>query len=107
MLRVLAGFSVGLGLRDLAGIDNRRAAFALADMAAEFERLLESHPDRRGKAARRGGRPEDEDIDALVGDAVRAQRPRDGPAACSALQGWCHGRTPFSSWATIWPVMRV
>ena len=68
---------VGLGLGDLVGIDHHRSALAFADVAAEFERLLERHPDRRRETARDGFRPQQHDVDALIGHPVMAQRPRD------------------------------
>jgi hypothetical protein len=42
-------------------------------------------------------RPQHQDIDALIRDAVAAKRARDTPAARSAFHGFIHGRTPFSS----------
>ena len=71
---------IGLGLRDLVCIDHHRSALAFADVTAEFERLLERHPDRRREAARDGFRPQQDDVDALIGHAVVAQRPRDAPS---------------------------
>ena len=68
---------VRLGLGDLVGVDHHRSALAFADVTAEFERLLERHPDRRREAARDGFRPEQHDIDALIGHAVMAQRARN------------------------------
>ena len=53
----LAATAVTLGLGEAAGIDDDAAAFALADMAAKFARLLERHPHRRGEAPRDRLRP--------------------------------------------------
>src|SRR5687768_16157352 len=49
---------VRLGLGDLVRIEHHRSALALADVTAQFERLLERHPYRRREAARHGLRPE-------------------------------------------------
>ena len=48
------------------------SALAFADVTAEFERLLERHPDRRRESARDGFRPQQNDVDALIGHAVVA-----------------------------------
>ena len=48
----LAAMRVDLGLRESAGIDDGRAALALADMRIKLGRLPEGHPHRRGKTPR-------------------------------------------------------
>ena len=50
----LIAIAIRLGLREPAGIDHRASGLALADVAAEFDRLFECHPDRRSEAARDG-----------------------------------------------------
>ena len=74
MLVLLAGLGVGLGADDLVGIDDKAALLALADMGLEVERLLEGHPDRRGVALLDRRRPQHQDVDALIGNAVRRAR---------------------------------
>jgi hypothetical protein len=76
-----------LGLCDLVGVNHHRSALALANVAAEFERLLERHPDRRREAASDGFRPEQHDIDALIGHAVMAQRARDASSRVGRIPG--------------------
>jgi hypothetical protein len=46
----LLALGVGLGAGDAVGIDHEFAGLALADMPAEFERLLEGQPQRAGVA---------------------------------------------------------
>jgi hypothetical protein len=46
-------------------------------MRAKLQRLLEGHPDRRCVALLDRFRPQHQDIDTAVGDAVAAQGPRD------------------------------
>src|SRR3984893_5746726 len=48
------------------GVDDGRAAFALANVAAERERLTEGEPTLTGKSAFDHGSPEDEDVNATV-----------------------------------------
>jgi hypothetical protein len=44
--RLLPRVCIGAGAGDLAGVHNRAAALAFADMGVEFQRLPERHPDR-------------------------------------------------------------
>jgi hypothetical protein len=80
-LGFLAGLAVGLGADDLVGLNDKRPFLALANMRAEGLRLPEGHPDRRGVSFLDRLRPQHQDIDALIGDAVRAQGPRDASLA--------------------------
>jgi len=86
----LLALLVGLGAGDAIGVDDKLAGLALPDMAAEFDRLLEGQPQRAGIALGHGCRPQHDDVDTLVGDAVVAQRP-DDPA------GGMLGRSTASS----------
>jgi hypothetical protein len=56
---------------EAVSVDDRGAAFALAHMRAEFQRLAEGEPVLAGKAALGAGHPQDQDIDAAVGPAGR------------------------------------
>ena len=89
-LCVLAGLpgAALLVLRhETVGIGDGRAALALADMAAERQRLAEGDPALAGKAVLDHGAPEDQDIDAGIPPASRGvARHRQG-----CLGG---GRTP-------------
>src|SRR5262249_15185682 len=75
---LLAAF-VLLRAGEAVGIDDERAVFALAHLAAELERLAVGHPDRTGEAFEHGVAPEHQHIDALVGLAIGAQRTGDAP----------------------------
>jgi serine/threonine-protein kinase HipA len=70
---------VRLGADDLVGIDDKAAVLALADNGLKAERLLKSHPDRRGVTLLDGFAPQHQDIDALIRNAVRPQGPDDAP----------------------------
>src|SRR5690606_32397538 len=61
--------------------------FALADMAAEFARLLERHPHRRGEAPRDRLRPEEDDVHARIGLAIVAKRPGYAPGCVCHAPG--------------------
>jgi hypothetical protein len=74
---LLAGDGVGLGTDDLVGINNEAAVFALADVGFQLACLLEGHPDRRGVTFLHRRRPQHQNIDAVIGNSVPAQRPRD------------------------------
>ena len=54
---------------EAVGIDDSRAAFALADISAKGKGLAESEPGLSGKAVLDDGTPEDENIDAAVAAA--------------------------------------
>ena len=71
--------SPSVSVRMKVGIDDKAAVLALADVAAKFQRLLEGHPDGGGIALLDGSAPQHQDIDALIGNAVAAQGPRDPP----------------------------
>src|SRR6266567_6573763 len=58
----LLAVSIGLGPADAVGVDDQAAGLALADTAAERERLAEGHPNRRGEAAEERLGPEQDDI---------------------------------------------
>jgi hypothetical protein len=60
---------------------------AFADMPAKLLRLLEGHPDRRGKALGHRLAPEHQHIDPLIGDAVRAQWPCGSPCGMGRAPG--------------------
>jgi hypothetical protein len=53
----LLALVIGLGAGDAVGINDQLAGLALADMAAEFDRLPEGEPQRAGIALGDGGRP--------------------------------------------------
>jgi hypothetical protein len=73
--------ALAVAYNDLVGIDNGRSLLALADTAAQRERLLEGQPMRGSIALRHGGNPQGQDVDAAIGNAGRAQRDigRGGP----------------------------
>ncbi|PWJ72651.1 hypothetical protein C7441_1328 [Pseudaminobacter salicylatoxidans] len=71
----LAGASLLVLGSEAVGIDDGGAAFALADIAAERERLAEGEPALAGEAMLDDGAPEDQDID-----------PRIAPAGCGVLR---------------------
>lgn len=60
-------------------------------MGVELLRLLEGHPDGGGVAFGNGLAPEHHDIDAAIGDAVGAQRPRDAHGGV-LVAPWLHPR---------------
>src|SRR5947207_11422390 len=69
------------------GVDDGRAAFALANVAAERERLTEGEPTLTGKSAFDHGSPKDEDVNAAVlsiGRRIFRHRQRRS----------CRGRAP-------------
>jgi hypothetical protein len=76
----------------------RLTFFALADAAAERERLLEGQPMRGSIALRHGGNPKGQDVDAAIGNARRAQR--DGGCG-AAVPRFRPGRVPASIMAII------
>ena len=89
----LVALVVGLGAGDAVGIDDELAGFALTDVAAKLERLPEGQPERAGIPFLDGGRPQHDDVDALVGDAVvpeGACDPADGVFAAPWLHPGAH-----------------
>lgn len=76
---LFAGRFVRFGLLEAVGVHHEAAVLALADMAAQFLRLLESHPNRGAVALFLGFHPQHEDIDAGIGHAVMPQGPGDLP----------------------------
>ena len=61
-----------LDLRDKrVGVDNRRSLLALADIAAERERLFKGQPALRWPALLDGSRPQQEDVDPGIGSSGR------------------------------------
>jgi hypothetical protein len=75
-LGILAAFGY-LGADDLVGIDDKAPAFALANIGFQLKRLLEGHPHRRGVTFVDGLGPQHQDIDALIGNAICAERARN------------------------------
>ena len=77
---------------EAVGVDDRRAALALAHIAAERERLAEGEPALAGVAALDDGTPEDQHVDAGIAPAGRGvlrQGQRRGHAGCSPrLHPW-------------------
>ena len=63
LLWCLSSLAIGVGLARRGVEHAERAALALADMGAEFERLPESHPVGAGVAPAFGDRPKEEGID--------------------------------------------
>ncbi len=51
----------------------------LADIGVEFLRLLESHPHRRAETLNDCRRPQQQNIDPAIGNAICAQRQRNAP----------------------------
>lgn len=89
----LLTLSIGLGAGDAVGIDDQFAAFALLDVAAQFKRLFEGRPDRAGITLLDGGRPQHDDVDAFVVNAVVTQRASDAPGGVVGvprLHPWPH-----------------
>lgn len=74
---LVASLGVGLGANDLVGINDKAPLFTLADVCFQLKRLLEGHPDWRGIALFDSCRPQHQDVNALIGNAVTAQRSRD------------------------------
>jgi hypothetical protein len=68
----LTGQAIGVGLARRGVEHAERAAFALADIAAEFERLAEGHPVWAGVPAALGNGPKVEGIDPGIADPVMA-----------------------------------
>jgi hypothetical protein len=66
LLGLLAVFGLVLFLEG-AGEDDGRAVLSLLDMAAEFLRLLERHPDRASVTGDFSGGPKLKDVNSLVG----------------------------------------
>ena len=72
-----------------AGIHNRAAALALADMGVQFQRLPEGHPDRSAVAFGDRLAPQHQHIDPLIGQTVRPQGPCDAPRRVLGVP-WLH-----------------
>jgi len=53
--------------------------FTLAHIGVELARLFVGHPDGRGVTLLHRSRPQHQDIDPLIRNAVAAQGPRDAP----------------------------
>jgi hypothetical protein len=73
-LGLFARLRIRLAACDLRGVDDRTALLAFPDRAAKLKRLFEGHPDGRGIAPLHRRTPQHQDIDALIGNAVAAQR---------------------------------
>ena len=87
-------------------IDDRGAVLALADIAAEAERLAESEPALAGKAALDDGAPEDQHVDPGIAALVAAFFGMASDAFAAAVpQGWTQGTRPASSSAMILSVI--
>jgi len=87
-LGIFAGLFICLGLRDLIGIDHKRAFFAFADMAAKLAGLAEGHPDRRGVSGGFGFHPKHEHVDPGIGLAVVATRTGDPACRVFGVPGF-------------------
>jgi len=75
-----------MALAEAVGIDHRGAALALADIAAEPERLTEGEPGLAGVAALDHRAPEDQHVDpriAPAGGGVPRQADRRPGARCA------------------------
>ena len=83
----LGGASLLVARHKAVGVDNRCAAFALADMAAKRERLAKGKPALSGKTVLDRAPPEQENVDATVGTVGRSIF-RQGQ------RRFCRGRTP-------------
>jgi len=79
---------VVLGARDGIGVNHERALLALADMRVQVEGLLKGHPDRRRKTLLHCAGPEHQDVDAGIGLAIMAKRPRDLPRRVFGVPGF-------------------
>ena len=90
-LGLLAGFGVGLGARELVGIDNGASLLALAHMGVQVTRLLKRHPNRRAVAVGHSRRPQQQDIDPAIGNAAGPQRAHDPPLGMRRAP-WLHPR---------------
>jgi hypothetical protein len=71
---LFARLRIRFAARDLRSKDNLTAPLAFANRASKLKRLFEGHPDGRGIAPLHRRTPKHEDIDALIGNAVAAQR---------------------------------
>ena len=89
--------------REAVGIDDGRAALALADQPPASMRLPEGQPRLRRTAVLDDRAPQDQDIDAGIGArGERVARQSGGPRRRRvAPQGCTHGTRPASSSATI------
>src|ERR1700730_15515782 len=79
--------AVRLGLCKPTGVNHDAARLALADVAAQFGRLLEGHPGRRGEATRDRLGPQQDDVHTAIGLAVVAERPSN-PASGVGNSPW-------------------
>ena len=88
--------ALALGLGDEAvGIDHRGAAFALADIAAERERLAEGEPGLPGIAALDHPAPEDQHVDPRIAPAGGGvPRQADGRPGARGAPGLDPGQAP-------------
>ena len=78
---------VGVGADDAVGIDDQLAMFALAHIAAERQSLAEGEPVRRLIAGDHRGHPQHDGVDALIGNAVVAQRAHDASFHVAGVPG--------------------
>ena len=83
-LGFLARVLIDFRFADAVGIDDQAAVLALSHKPAEFLRLPERHPDRRGETFRDGLAPEHQHVDPLIRQTVEPQRPRNAP--CRVLR---------------------
>ena len=87
----VGALALGLG-HDAVGIDHRGAAFALADIAAERERLAEGEPGLAGIAALDDRAPEDQHVDPRIapagGGVLRQTDGRPGARCAPGLDPW-------------------
>ena len=85
---------VGLGLAELVGIDHGLTFGAPADLAPELLRLPVGHPDRGRVAAGDTGRPEQDDVQTAIADAVVAEWPCDAAGEMFGVPGLVPGANP-------------
>jgi hypothetical protein len=76
---------VGVGPDDLVGVDDEGSFLALAHLSAELGGLLVGQPERAAVVFLHGSGPQHQDIDAAVGLAAGAQRPRYRPGLVAGL----------------------
>jgi hypothetical protein len=77
VLALLAGGLIRLDADDLVRVHDKISLLTLADVSFQFRCLLEGHPDRSGVVLLDGGRPQHQNIDALIGNAIPPQRSRN------------------------------
>ena len=85
-----------LGAGDRTGIDHQRSGLALAHLPAKLLGLTVGKPQGAGITTLHRRHPKQHDIDAAIGDAVRAQRPGYPPGGVVGVPGFGPGTdSPF------------